>query len=164
MCSKSKFKQIFDTLTDNTEEIRLEENEKSAAIIHGMWNSTNARKWSSCSILIQANRAYAFLHEHTHGIYVTVNKINLRKRSGDCLDYIQFTSGDNQRSNRICGNYEATGGYTNDQTKSFTDEFGKLKMNIEFNDHVTLSGDQQFEIVVVLTAFRKGLINYLLQF
>lgn len=147
---------MFDAITDNNEEIGLEDNDKSAAIIHGTWNTTNLKKWSKCTIMIDASTP----NGQNRGIYVTVNKLNLRKISGSCQDYIQFISSDNKKSTRICGEYEATGNYTSDRTKSFTDNNGHIKMNIELNEHAALSVDQQFEVVVVFTAFRKGLILF----
>lgn len=158
MCSKSTLKQIFDTLTDNGPEIKLEETDRSGAIVHGIWNATTFKKWTTCSFKVDANPVYKY--GRSRGIYVTVNKVKLRQwsGSGDCIDYVQFKTGDNHKSIRICGDYEATGGYTNDQTKFFIDDYGHTNVDIKFDDHAVVSGDQQFEIVLIFTAFKKGLL------
>lgn len=98
------------------------------------------------------------LFGNNRGIFATILKMKLRKsnETGECIDFLRFKRNNDLASERICGDYEASGGYTSDQTKFFADDSGRLKIHIEFDQSVPMKNTDTFEMMLVLTAYRKS--------
>lgn len=149
LCPINTFKVIFSVISSNHAEVKLDADDRSAAIVRQSWNASTIA-FQSCTFMADAG--------NNRGIFATILKMKLRKsaETGECVDFFRFKRNNDLSSERICGDYEATGGYTGDQTKFFADDTGRLKIHIEFDRSVPFKNTDTFEVMLVLTAYRKG--------
>lgn len=153
LCPTHPLKVVFSLITSNHPEVQLDAGDRSAAIVRQTWNASTV-EFNSCTFMADANSLFG----NNHGIFATILKMKLRKsaETGDCVDFLRFKRNNDLTSERICGEYEATGGYTGDQTKFFADDSGRLKIHIEFDKSIAMKSTDTFEVMLVLTAYRKG--------
>lgn len=134
--------------------MQLDTGDRSAAIVRQSWNASTV-EFHSCTFMADANSLFG---NRNRGIFATILKMKLRKsaETGECVDFVRFKRSNDLASERICGDYEATGGYTGDQAKFFDDDTGRLKIHIEFDKSVPFKSTDTFEVMLVLTAYRKS--------
>lgn len=151
LCPTHPLKVVFSLITSNHPDVKLDADDRSAAIVRQSWNASTIN-FHSCTFMADANSL------KDRGIFATVLRIKLRKsaETGECIDFIRFKRNNGLASERICGEYEATGGYTGDQTKFFADDSGRLKIHIEFDASVPMKSTDALELVLVLTAYQKS--------
>lgn len=101
---EKSFSSFFHTM----KEVKLEELEKSAALIQFSWNSSNFKRYEECKFRVIAT----IIDDKTNrnrGVFVSIRRLNLRKSpiSEDCVDFIRFTFG-KTKSPKYCGQLNAS--------------------------------------------------------
>lgn len=90
--------------TNHIKEVHLDENENSAALIHYSWNSSNFKKIHECQFRVIARPD----EKHKNrGVFVSIRRLNLRKDTGECIDYIRLAFG-KEKSPKFCGQLNAS--------------------------------------------------------
>lgn len=106
-CEKSGLLKNFHKLINNPAVVNLGLYDKSAALIHQSWNSSNFKHLDEChfNVIATLNKE----KPTKRGLFVSIRKLNLRKSltSDDCVDFIQFKFGD-KKSPKFCGQLNAS--------------------------------------------------------
>lgn len=107
LCPNNPLKKAFNKLMDNKPEIRLEDNDNSAAVVRQNWNSSSFKRFDECSFNVDTP------HEDRKwivgGTFISIKRLNLRQHGdkGECIDYIRFKFGD-KKTAKICGQIDPT--------------------------------------------------------
>lgn len=140
----------------NIHEVRLGENDQSAALVQFSWNSSNFKKYEDCRF-----RVVARINDdkiRNRGVFVSIRRLNLRKNpnSDDCIDYIRFTFGD-EKSPKYCGQLNAS---VDDVKKIYFGEGGGvIEIKLYLNKFQPLQNTEDtLDVELVFTA-NEGMIK-----
>lgn len=165
LCSGNKFKTIFDKITNNKPEVKLNQGDLSAALVRHHWNSTSYTKLTSCVFDVKLDNSYG----SGSGFFTTIKKLKLRESkysgygsysgsysdSSTCIDFIRFTYRNGSSTREICGNIETT--VHNNLIRNFFDETsGEMRVEISIGSTPFLSNDElsnTLEVDLVFTAY-----------
>lgn len=165
MCHNNPLRIFLENFTDNTPTVSLDPDDTAdrsaggASIRQAITNS-NMKRLSQCSFEVSVSG-------RNRGIFATVMKTKLRRNvtTGECIDYVQFRSASGgghhgahrDESARLCGDYEATGGFTTESQQFFRTDRSKFQTILRFDASQPLTKDEdKLELHIYFTAFRMG--------
>lgn len=158
LCPNNPLKKAFNKLMDNKPEIRLNENENSAALIHQTWNSSSFKRFDECSFNVDVTKEAR--KTRNSGLYLSIKRLNLRKSGYDdeCIDYIRFKFGD-KKTQKICGQVDVT---SPDVEKYHFDVAGGLtKIYISIDKLRPLHRTEDtLDVELVFTAYQSKFATY----
>lgn len=151
----------FNQLLGHIREVRLGENDQSAALIHFSWNSSNFKKYDDCRFKVVATPIGE--KRPNRGLFLSIRRLNLRKSQKgsveDCIDYIRFKFS-NDKSPKFCGQLNAS---VDDVKKIYFGEGGGvIEVHLHLDKYLPFQNmDDTLDIELVFTA-NEGTIQMLL--
>lgn len=131
-------------------EVRLGEDDESAALVQFSWNSSSFKRYDECRFKVVAT-----LNDdktRNRGVFLAIRRLNLRKNpnSEDCIDYIRFKFG-NVKSPKYCGQLNAS---VDDVKKIYFGEGGGvIEVHLKLDKFQPLKYiDDTLDVELVLTA------------
>lgn len=143
---------------ENKPVIHLSTGNFSGALIRQLWTEDDIKQFHDCDVKVDSNLYSAELGKYRRGVFVSIPKINLRKRNNNrCLDYVQITF-ENAETEQMCGTYDA-----NDEMgygSFFNNDGGNVSIHVHIERSVPLSVNQRFlELQILLTAYDSKFLH-----
>lgn len=137
---------------DNSPVVHLAKRNESAAVIHQVWTDEDIKGFHTCKVHIDSNLYSPELGKYSRGMFISIRKINFRKKSNDdCIDYLQIRF-DRAETQKICGEFnvdEEIG-----HKSFFNDDNGNVTIQIHIDGSVPLSAKQRYlELELLFTAY-----------
>lgn len=162
LCPSSELKSTFNQLYNNRPGIQLLNQSDSAASVHQIWTEDNLLDFQDCAFTVDSN-LYSEYGRYGRGLFVSIQKLNLRQNSkGECIDYIRF-SFDGSRTEKICGAFDVESELG--KQSFFNDGGGIIKVHIFVNKSIPLQGLQRsVEVDILFTAYESKIGIFLFLF